>query len=77
MQADRIRESEFVDITFEVIDRFLERRGWRQNGAFCWQDSTGRLKGTLHWTNALEVQLDRDHKAAADEMTRAFAGAAR
>ena len=85
MQADRIRESGHmdtpqVDITFEVIDRFLEKRGWRKDGEWCWRDPERQLLGAVHWANALEVQLRRDHEADAAEMTRnlgALAGAAR
>jgi len=58
------------ELTIEVIDRFLERRGWHRDGEYCWRDPERSLAGSVHWTNALEVQFRRDLKAAAGDMTR-------
>lgn len=58
------------EITIEVIDRFLEARGWRKSGDYCWLDSERKFTGAIHWTTALEVQFRRDNKASAAEMTR-------
>jgi hypothetical protein len=65
------------DLTIEMIDRFLEKRGWRKVGDFCWEDSTGVMRGLILWPAALEVQFERDRRTAAAETTRALAGAAR
>jgi hypothetical protein len=60
------------ELTIEVIDRFLEGRGWRRDGEYCWRDPERHLAGSVHWTNALEVQFRRDHRSAAGEMARGF-----
>ena len=63
------------ELTIEVIDRFLERRGWLRDGEYCWRDPNRQLSGSVHWTNALEVQFRRDLKSAAGEMSRNFGAA--
>jgi len=66
------------DITLEVIGLFLQSRGWQKvaDSPRCFSDSQHVFGGILHWTAALEIQFDRDHKATAAAMTRGLAAMA-
>lgn|GEM_PF-5195988 len=64
------------EITIESIGKFLVDRGWRKITDLCFSDTSGVFGGVVHWSVALEAQMERDHKAAVSAMANALGTAA-